>query len=115
MSQAVPPDLAYLQWLLDIGYMHPRPLPGGRYGCIIRMAYTHAVVVGQIGDQIGYDDRWCYATCEAAVAALAAWDGNGEPRGWIRHPASGRRVSQSPDEYGPSGRVGAVGVEYVAL
>jgi hypothetical protein len=27
----------------------------------------------------------------AAVAALIAWDGKGEPEGWFRHPMSGRR------------------------
>ena len=28
---------------------------------------------------------------EDAVAALKEWDGVGEPKGWMRHPASGRR------------------------
>jgi hypothetical protein len=26
-----------------------------------------------------------------ALAALERWDGNGEPTGWTRHPATGRR------------------------
>lgn len=27
----------------------------------------------------------------AAVAALIAWNGEGEPSGWMRHPETGRR------------------------
>lgn len=38
-----------------------------------------------------YDDGWCYDSVEAAIAAAEAWDGEGEPAGWFRHPFSGRR------------------------
>lgn len=42
----------------------------------------------------GYGDRWCYPSYDAAKAAYDAWDGHGEPAGWHRHPASGRRVNE---------------------
>ncbi len=36
------------------------------------------------------DDTWDYETHEAGLKAMG-WDGKGEPTGWHRHPASGRR------------------------
>jgi hypothetical protein len=116
LSATLPPDLVFLQWLIDqCGYKHPRPLPGGRYAAIWRLAFTHAIIVGRIGDRAGYDDRWCFNTYAEALIALEAWDGQGEPIGWIRHPNSGRRVSESPNEMDDNGkRVGAIGVSYVS-
>lgn len=38
-----------------------------------------------------YSDVWQYQSVQAALAAHDAWDGVGEPTGWYRHPASGRR------------------------
>jgi hypothetical protein len=109
----VPDDIAFLQWLLDQGFKHPKPIGNGQYAGILPKLFTHAVVVGRIGDYIGFDDLWCYTTEVAATTALNAWDGRGEPTGWVRHPASGRRVSQSPDEFGEDGPIGATGVTYI--
>lgn len=108
-------DLLFLQWLIDAcGYRDPRPLGDGRYACIAPMAFTHAILVGRIGDMAGYGDRWCYRDYSAARCALDAWDGRGEPVGWHRHPDSGRRVSVSGEEVDADGaKVGAVGVTYV--
>jgi hypothetical protein len=69
----------------------PKLLPDGRVAFIMRLIYTAAVCVGPLADDGGYDDRWCYHSAAAAHAALAAWDGTGEPQGWHRHPFSGRR------------------------
>ena len=44
--------------------------------------------------QTWYLDRWCYHSVAAAIEAAKAWDGvwpEGEPDGWHRHPATGRR------------------------
>ena len=54
-------------------------------------AFTHAIIVGDVGDRAGYADRWCYHSLAAAAEALLLWDGHGEPYGWHRHPPSGRR------------------------
>lgn len=74
------------------GYSEIRELPGNRYGLVFKMAFTHALLVGRIGDYLSYDDRWCYSTHEKAKSGLDAWDGvTGEPQGWHRHPTTGRR------------------------
>lgn len=72
-------------------YLDPRLLPGGRYACVYRLLYTHAIITGKIGNTGGFDDRWCYENYASAWAALDAWDGEGEPSGWHRHPGSGHR------------------------
>jgi hypothetical protein len=85
-----------------------------RYAAITRKMFTHAIITGRIGDYWGLGDCWCYPSYAAARSALAAWDGEGEPEGWLRHPGPGRRVSQSADERDEQGRkVGAPGVRYV--
>ena len=38
-----------------------------------------------------HDDEWQYDTFAQALAALELWDGEGEPRGWIRNPRTARR------------------------
>lgn len=113
-DSAIPSDLTFLLWLVQrCGYTHPRTIGGGRWAAIQRLAFTHRLAVGRIGDYTGIEDGWCYRTHDEARAALDAWDGQGEPAGWHRHPYSGRRVSQSPDERDDAGReVGAVGVMY---
>lgn len=73
------------------------------YVAIIPFLYTCAVIVGDVSDDSGYRDRWCYHGFEAALAAFEAWDGQGEPPGWHRHPSSGRRRPE-----------GDAGREYVA-
>lgn len=46
-----------------------------------------------------YTDRWCYTGPGSAFAAAEAWDPDtqDEPRGWHRHPASGRRRALGGD------------------
>lgn len=55
-----------------------------------RMMYGGRISIGTRGF-LTLDDCWCYDSVELAVKALEAWDGDGEPTGWKRHPASGRR------------------------
>jgi hypothetical protein len=107
----------FLSWLVgDCGYRSPKLLPDGRYAAIEKKLFTHAIVVGQIGNRETYEDGWCYPTFDAAKVALGAWDGQGEPTGWTRHPATGRRVSVAPDERDEAGQeVGAAGVAYVRI
>lgn len=92
-------DAAFLTWLkAEANYVGIRPLPGNRWAAVWPMLYTHAILVGRIGDRFGYDDRWCYSDLSKAVAALDAWDGAGEPQGWHRHPVSGRRRADGDAE-----------------
>ncbi len=85
------------------GVIAPKLVGDGRVAFLYRMMYTWALVVGDINAGGAYDDRWCYHDRDVALAALADWDGTGEPDGWHRHPTSGRR---RPD--------GARDAEYVA-
>jgi hypothetical protein len=68
-----------------------KDLGDGLYAATKRLIYHWTMIVGQIGDYSGYEDRFCYATRAGAEAALLGWDGSGEPEGWHRHPNTGRR------------------------
>lgn len=86
-------DAAYVHWLeRDNGYTDVKLLSDGkRWAGLYQFMFTHAIIVGKLGDQTGYENRWCYADKSKALAALGAWNGKGEPTGWHRHPVSGRR------------------------
>jgi hypothetical protein len=90
-------------WLAEMcthnHYFHPKLLDEKRYACVMPLLFTHAIIVGRIGDNNSYEDRWCYGSAEQAIAALDAWDGTGEPQGWHRHPMTGRRRDESGVEY----------------
>jgi hypothetical protein len=82
----------FLTEMIGAGYTSVRPIRGGSHWAgLHKFMFTSAIIVGRMGDHIGYDDRWCYHTDEDAQKALDAWDGVGEPDGWHRHPGTGRR------------------------
>jgi len=81
----------YYEFLLANGYALVRQIGVTHWAAIYRFGFTHAIILGEIGDRAGYADRWCYHTVNDAARALLAWDGKGEPEGWHRHPPSGRR------------------------
>lgn len=97
------------------GYVGGRLLDDGRYIALERQLYGAAAIIrSNVGDDFGRDDYWRYNDLAPAMIALAKWDGQGDPEGWVKHSPSNRRVSQSPDEIAPGiGRVGAVGVVYI--
>jgi hypothetical protein len=69
-----------------------RRLDEDRYVAVVPMLFTWRLIVGRVNEVLsGHDDGWCYRTPEKAVVAADAWSGEGEPTGWHRHPASGRR------------------------
>lgn len=70
-------------------YTVMRTLPDGRHCGVHRLIYHWTLHVDV--HEFGYEDRYCYLTGTGASAALAAWDGTGDPVGWHRHPKSGRR------------------------
>lgn len=65
----------------------------GVYTAARRLLFHWTLIYGRVGDRQSIDDRWCYATPAGALEALAAWDAaeGGEPEGWHKHPATGRR------------------------
>lgn len=108
-------DEEYLTFLSrECHYLAAKVLPGGtRWAAVAPLIATHAIVTGQMGDEHGYDNRWCYASLVDAMMALHVWDGSGEPTGWHRHPGSGRRIARTVGEIDNDGRIVPVGEEYV--
>lgn len=86
----------FVGWLHLNGYRFIRDLGDGRYACLKQFLFTTAIITGRWGDQGMYEDRWCYHDAVLALAALERWDGQGEPTGWHRHPATGRRDPPDP-------------------
>lgn len=76
-------------WTSEHGYTDYVEFPNGNNACINRLMFTHAILSELT--EIYHGDRWCYHSYEDAKAALDAWDGEGEPNGWHRHPTTGRR------------------------
>jgi len=75
-------------------YLAPVPIGGDKWAAISRFAFTFGILVGDIGDDFGYRDRFCYRDLSVALAALVDWRNRGfegEPIGWHRHPGTGRR------------------------
>ena len=59
--------------------------------------------IGHVDDWCGYEFGYCYTSPEEAFAAADAWDGTGEPQGWMKNLQTGRyRKNGDPaKEYGP--------------
>jgi hypothetical protein len=84
-------ELDYIAFLVQNGYRNIKLLPNNRWVAILPLLFTHAVIIGKMHDRTSYDDRWCYHDWDSAAKAMEEWNGEGEPTGWHRHPASGRR------------------------
>jgi len=72
------------------GGIMEKDIGGGMYAAILPLIYTFAIIKGYYGLAV-YEDRWCYSDLTKALRAYDAWNGQGEPDGWHRHPTSGRR------------------------
>ena len=71
------------------GYFPNKMLATGELAGIMDMIFTAGLVVGITDDS--RRTRYCYPTRPAAEAALAAWDGHGDPPGpWIKQKPEGR-------------------------
>lgn len=81
------------------GYLHIKEIPGNRYVAIYSLMFTHAIIIGDIGDNYVFTDRWCYHSMYAAKKALEAWNGEGEPEGWHKNPRTGRNRDEDDNEY----------------
>lgn len=87
--------LPFQEFMQEGGYLCAQEIEGDRYVAVMPLLFTSAIIIGRMRDyMIGYDDRWCYHNEADAICALALWAERGyegEPEGWHRHPASGRR------------------------
>jgi len=97
------PSMALKIWVAKActynGYSDAKIISETRYAAIMPLLFTHAIIVGRIGDATGYEDRWCFKDYETASKAMDQWDGTGEPEGWHRHPNTGRRRRPDGTEY----------------
>ena len=109
----LPRDLVFLHCLMrENGYLHARPIGGGLYACIRPLMFTHAIITGRIGNTDSFEDQWCYRSRTEARLSLDAWNGVGEPNGWHRHPATGRRLAETVDCRDGYGRLVPIGTIY---
>jgi hypothetical protein len=74
---------------VKVEYHAIRALPDGRVIGVMRLLFHWTLHVDV--DWYGYNDRYCYATLEQAMAGFNQWTGDGEPSGWHRHVKTGRR------------------------
>lgn len=67
--------------------------PDGRVAAVTALTFGQAqICLGRDDDKFGYENFWVYSTIDKAIQALKDWDGSGgEPEGWHRHTATGRR------------------------
>ena len=80
-------DLASV--LRENGYIAWRLMPDGTMNGVMKFLFTYGLMVGF--DLVGYRRRYCYGNLGDAVAALATWDGAGDPPGpWIKEKPSDR-------------------------
>lgn len=73
------------------GALFQKPLPHGMEAVVYPRMYNSILTYGPANDPYGYTTHWCYETPGQAIMAAEEWDGTGEPEGWFRHAASGRR------------------------
>lgn len=67
-------------------------LPDGRFLDLVPLTRgIYRVCLGQPDHDGVYADEWHYQGHFEADVCMCAWDGIGEPGGWFRHPATGRR------------------------
>ena len=82
--------------LTGYGYEQVRMLPTGEAAGLSRFLFTTGLCVGLT--EIGYRTRFCYPDRASAEAALAEWDGNGDPPGpWIKE--KGERERSNPARF----------------
>lgn len=78
------------------GAFMAKRLDDGRWAMLCIMAFdnTRLNVLAHEDDLTEWNfatDFYCYHDRAQSVLALAAWDGEGDPFGWVRHMGTGRR------------------------
>lgn len=84
----------FSEWLRSIdggSCVSDKAIGDGLYAAIKPLLFHWTMIVGEVGDRFGYLDRWCFGSRSLAEGALETWNGAGDPVGWHRHPATGRR------------------------
>jgi hypothetical protein len=88
------------EFLPTQGYHDIHDRGDGTWIALNRLMFHYSMLVGTIGDETGYDDRWCMGNYAMALESLNEWKSrgyHGEPLNWHRHPkTSRRRVDGNP-------------------
>jgi len=72
-----------LKWVESLGYQGAIERGPAGICAVQQLLYSGALVVGI--DPFEHTGRYCYESVELASAALATWDGEGDPPGpWIK-------------------------------
>lgn len=74
----------------DLFHCPSRILPDGRVIRVHRMLFNARITISHTIFADWYVDGWCYHDRDLAVRIATSWDGHGSPRGWNKHPHSGR-------------------------
>lgn len=64
-------------------------MPDGQLAGVHRLMFHWTAHIGV--SELGYEDRYCFATREMADKAMTEWSGEGDPDYWHKHPRTGRR------------------------
>lgn len=84
----------FVEYLKSNDYQCIDQLDDTHWVALYPQLFNYAIVVGRIGDEVGYEDRWDFKDFATAFAAMVVWKAKGyshEPEGWVRHLRSGRR------------------------
>lgn len=73
------------------GFIARKDLPDGRYTTLTPQIFTTKLTISRAGDEYGWYEAYEYDDPGKAAASFEAWEGNGEPDGWIRAVPSMRR------------------------
>ena len=84
--------------LADLGYYCARRLDDGRWIAVSPMVFTTGLFV-ITPDLLSWTTRFCYERSVDAIAAVEAWDGQGDPPGpWVKQKPEERL---NPALFGP--------------
>ena len=84
------PLIDFVRWLDHWGFQEVKLIPGGRFAAVLNYGFNWRLVTGRLLGRDTILDGWCYPTLDRAKIALEAWDGTGEPGGWLKHPPTNR-------------------------
>lgn len=83
-------------------FENPTVLPTGNLAFIRPVHGMEELLLFQVATgEVRCVDRWTYPR-PLGAAALAEWNGSGEPAGWSFHPASGRSGPEPAQQNEPS-------------
>lgn len=82
-------DKAWIAQMVETNhYPGGRAIGNGEWVAVMPLMFTGAIIKGSVGEDITYDDRWCYQSVDVALLAIDEWEKRqfeGEPLDWSTH------------------------------